>query len=79
MLPRIRIHSEHKGPEAVMIDTNERAILSEINDSGRLAPLMLIRGFASPRTTLGSMSAFVVVTFAQMEMLLLQSDKFRKL
>ena len=50
MLPRIRIHSEHKVPEA---DTNERAILSEINDSCRLAPLMFITGFASPRTTLG--------------------------
>jgi len=39
-----------QGTEA---DTNERAILSEINDSCRLAPLMFIRGFASPRKTLG--------------------------
>src|SRR3974390_1852939 len=26
ILPRIRIHSEHKGPEAVIIDTNQRVV-----------------------------------------------------
>jgi hypothetical protein len=36
VLPRIRIHSEHKGPEAVIIDTNQRVVVPPVTAQAEL-------------------------------------------